>query len=53
MLVIGTMPSVPAACWRRGRSADFLSGARIPGGVAGGVCYPTTLVLIARLIVGL
>ena len=50
MLLVGTTLSLPAAflaAWAP--NADFLIGARVLGGVAGGMCYPTTLALIAAL----
>ena len=50
MLLIGTALSIPVAFLAAfAPSADFLVVARILGGLAGGMCYPTTLALIAAL----
>ena len=50
LLLIGTTLSVPTAFLAAyAPNADFLIVARVLGGVAGGMCYPTTLALIAAL----
>src|SRR4029450_9985954 len=50
MLLVGSALSLPlslVAAWAP--SAEVLVGARVLGGVAGGMCYPTTLALITAL----
>jgi EmrB/QacA subfamily drug resistance transporter len=50
MLLVGSALSIPLAflaAWAP--NANFLIAARIVGGIAGGMCYPTTLALIAAL----
>jgi MFS family permease len=50
MLLLGSALSIPlafVAAWAP--NANFLIAARVVGGVAGGMCYPTTLALIAAL----
>jgi len=50
MLLVGSALSIPLGFLAAyAPSANFLIGARILGGVAGGMCYPTTLALIAAL----
>src|SRR5512133_2052469 len=53
MLLIGTACSVPLgllAAWSS--SPEMLVAVRVLGGVVGGLCYPTTLALIAALWTG-
>src|SRR3954466_406099 len=50
LLILGMVVSVPAAClaaWAP--SIDVLFGARVLGGLAAGMAYPTTLALITAL----
>jgi EmrB/QacA subfamily drug resistance transporter len=50
MLLIGSALSIPLAflaAWAP--NANFLIAIRVIGGIAGGMCYPTTLALIAAL----
>ena len=50
LLLVGSLLSIPlsfAAAYAP--NATFLIGARVLGGIAGGMCYPTTLALIAAL----
>ncbi|HYO17725.1 MAG TPA: MFS transporter [Dermatophilaceae bacterium] len=50
MLLLGSALSLPLAFLAAyAPNTDVLIGARILGGVAGGMCYPTTLALIAAL----
>ena len=53
MLIFGVLLSIPAcltAAWAG--SIGVLIGARIVGGISAGMAYPTTLALIAALLVG-
>ena len=50
LLLVGSALSIPLAFVAAyAPSIEVLIGARIVGGVAGGMCYPTTLALIAAL----
>jgi EmrB/QacA subfamily drug resistance transporter len=50
MLLLGAAATVPLSCLAAyAPSSGVLIGARVLGGVAGGMCYPTTLSLIAAL----
>lgn len=53
MLLVGSACSIPLSVLAAyAPSPEILVGARILGGVTGGLCYPTTLALIATLWTG-
>jgi MFS transporter, DHA2 family, multidrug resistance protein len=53
MLLVGSACSIPLSVLAAyAPSPEVLAGARILGGVTGGLCYPTTLALIAALWTG-
>ena len=53
MLLVGSACSIPLSVLAAyAPSPEVLVGARILGGVTGGLCYPTTLALIAALWTG-